>query len=132
MKNLLIISLLLVSCSVLAQEPFNDCAAVFLNEKMIVEKYDTDSKPKVPINAQGELTAATVELGENHTNMVDKISFAVAIKDKNTHTIMLFSTKSYTKFRIEDALKLCKKGDWIIILTTKDTYSLPHNEILVE
>lgn len=132
MKNLIIFAILLLSRILYSQENFNNCSAVFLNGKMIVENYDMDSKAKISILAKGELTAATAELGDNYSKMVDKFPFSVAIKDKNTGTLMMYSNKTYMKIDIEEVLKKCKKGDWIVILTTKDEYALPHNDILVE
>jgi hypothetical protein len=132
MKYLFLTLNFLISNLSYSQDKFTNCSAAFLNGKMIVENYDDTTKAKIAITAKGELTAATAELGENYAKIVDKFSFGVAIKDKNTGTIMLYSNKTYMKFNIEDALKLCKKGDWLVILTTKDEYALPHNEILVE
>ncbi len=132
MKYLILNIFITIGNLTYSQEKFTNCSAAFLDGKMIVEHYDDTTKAKIAITTKGELTAATAELGENCAKIIDKFSFGVAIKDKNTGTIMLYSNKTYKKFNIEDALKLCKKGDWIVILTTKDEYALPHNEILVD
>lgn len=131
MKKLIIFSLLLSCNLVFAQENFSNCSAAFLNGKIIVEQYSKTAKAKISILSKGELTASTAELGEDYTKQVKKFEFGVAIKDKETGTTMLFSSKTFMKIEIERVLAKCKEGDSIIILTTEAEYALPHNEILV-
>jgi hypothetical protein len=130
-SNLILLACLLAQ-AVLGQKPFANCAAAFLNGKMIVQEYTDAAKAKISIQAKGELTASTAELGTNYAKQVKKFAFGIAIKDKNTGTKILFSTKTFMKIAIEDILKKCKKGDSIILLTLDDEYALPHNEILVQ
>jgi hypothetical protein len=131
MKKLIILSLLFSCNFVFAQEKFSNCSAAFLDGKMIVEQYSKTAKAKISILSKGELTVSTAELGEDYTKQVKKFEFGVAIKDKETGTMMLFSSKTFMKIEIEQILAKCKKGDSIIILTTDAEYALPHNEILV-
>jgi hypothetical protein len=70
-------------------------------------------------------------LSEKENKLVDNFAFSVAIKDKQTGTLMLFSKENYAKIDIRKILSRCHKGDSIVILTLNDEYSLPHNEILV-
>lgn len=128
----IIISLLLLTCRfVFAQEKFSNCSAAFLDGKMIVEQYSKTAMAKISILSKGQLTASTAELGENYAKPIKMFEFGVAIKDKETATIMLFSSKTFMKIEIEQVLAKCKKGDSILILTTNNEYALPHNEILV-
>jgi hypothetical protein len=136
MKKLLIFILLLTGNVVLAQERFSSCSAVFLNDHMIVEEYSTTAKAKISKDAIGWISARAVTLGdlakgEKKAEITQKIEFGVAIKDANTGTIVLFSPKEFKKIEAEKVLEKCKKGDTIIIMTTDNTYALPHNEILV-
>lgn len=56
----------------------------------------------------------------------------VAIRDKNTHTMVMYSNKTYKELDIRKVLSKCNVGDHIVLLTTDHQYALPHNEILVE
>lgn len=131
MKKIIILSLLFSYQLAFTQEKISNCSAAFLNGKMIVEQYSKTAKAKISILSKGELTASTAELGENYTKPLKKFEFGVAIKDKETGTTMLFSSKTFMKIDIKQVLAKCKKGDSIIILTTDAEYALPHNEILV-
>jgi hypothetical protein len=44
----------------------------------------------------------------------------------------MFSQIFFNKIEAEKILAKCKKGDSVIIITTDDKYSLPHNELLVD
>ncbi len=115
----------------LGQENFSNCSAVFLEDKMIVEAYSKDAKCGISKDAKGWISAGTVNLGEK-TQITGKFSFGIAIKDSETGTITMFSLKFFKKIEAQKILAKCKKGDSIIIMTTDDEYSLPHNELLVE
>lgn len=119
------------------QDKFSNCSAAFLDDKMIVEEYSNTAKAKISINAKGWLSAGTVTLGDTKkgeaaTTITEKFSFGIAIKDGNSGTMMLYSTNTFKKVEVEKVLAKCKKGDFIVILTTDDQYALPHNEILVQ
>lgn len=136
MKKLLLLSFLFTGNIVIAQDLYNSCSAAFLNDQMIVEEYSTTAKAKISKEATGWISAGAVNLGdvskgEKKFEITDKFEFGVAIKDANTGTIMLFSPKAYKKIEAEKVLAKCKKGDSIIIMTTNNTFALPHNEILV-
>lgn len=118
------------------QDTFSSCSAVFLNNQMIVEEYSATAKAKISKDTQGWISAGSVTLGEvskgeKKFEITDKFEFGVAIKDANTGTIILFSPKAYKKIEAEKVLAKCKKGDSIIIMTTENTFALPHNDILV-
>ena len=132
MKNLIIIAILLFSNISFAQDKFSNCSAAFLDNKMIVEKYEPSAKAHISKSATGELTVCTANISETETKAVDKIPFSIAIKDGKTGTIMLDSKKPITKFDLSIILAKCKKGDSIVLLTDNEQYALPHNEILVE
>ena len=132
MKNLLII-LLSIFCTVAhAQDKFSNCSAAFLDNKMIVEKYEPNTKAHISKNAVGELTVCTANISEKETKAVDKILFSVAIKDSKTGTLILATKKPVLKYDLSTVLIKCKTGDSIVLLTENEQYALPHNEILVE
>jgi hypothetical protein len=112
-------------------DKYSSCSAVFLNDKMIVNEYSPEGKCKISKDATGEISAGEVSLGEK-TEITSKFSFGIAIKSRNTGTLMLFSKETYKKIDVQKVLAKCRKGDYIVILTTDDQYALPHNEILVE
>jgi hypothetical protein len=131
MKKIIVIVLVLFCSKSFAQKAFSDCAAAFLDNKMIVSEYSSKAKASISLSAQGELSVGTVALSEKENKLVDNFAFSIAIKDKETGTLMLFSRENYAKIDIRKILSRCHKGDSIVILTLNDEYSLPHNEILV-
>lgn len=98
---------------------------------MLVNEYSPSGKCTVSIHEKGNLTVSTVELSPIKTKIIDEIMFQVAIKDKDTGTLILVSKEQIKKVAIESILSKCKKGDHIVLLTVSRKYSLPHNEILV-
>lgn len=131
MKKIIILIFVLFYFNSSAQKAFTNCAAAFLDKKMIVAEYTPKTKATIALNAQGELSVGTVALSEKENKLVDNVAFSVAIKDKETGTLMLFSKENYAKIDIRKILSICHKGDSIVILTLNNEYSLPHNEILV-
>lgn len=97
---------------------------------MIVEEYSKDAKCKIAKDTKGWISAGTVSLGEK-TEITGKFDFGIAIKDAETGTITMFSPKIFKKIEAEKVLAKCRKGDSIIVMTTNEEYSLPHNELLV-
>ena len=132
MKNLLLFALIIFCKVVNAQDKFSNCAAAFLDNKMIVEKYEPNAKAHISKSSIGELKVSTVNISEKETLAVDKILFSIAIKDSKTGTIILATKKPVLKYDLSTILTKCKTGDSIVILTENEQYALPHNEILVE
>lgn len=132
MKKL--IAVVFFNCA-LSQVGFSQhiCSAAFLGNKMVVDKYTNEGyKNEISLNAIGELSVSTVELSPKENKAVDKIPFKVAIKEKDTKTITLFSREDFMKVDVQKVLSQCKKGDQIVLLTLDKQYALPHNEILVK
>ena len=130
--NCLVISILVCISNVLsAQNQFKDCSAVFLNNKMVVNEYSTKGKCLLAATASGKLTVNTAELSETGGKAKDKIPFKIAIRDKNTKTLVSFSEQIFSEINIQNVMKKCNKGDHIVVLTTDRQHALPHNEILV-
>lgn len=122
-------------CCAFAQFGFSQhiCSAAFLGNKMIVDQYTkTGYKNEISLKATGDLTVNTVDLSPTESKAVDKIPFKVAIKEKDTQTITLFSKEDFMKVDVQKVLSQCKKGDQIVLLTLDKQYALPHNEILVK
>lgn len=131
MKKFIIFIFVLFCSKGFAQKTFTNCAAAFLDKKMIVSEYTDKAKASIGLTAQGELSVGTVSLSEKENKLIDNFAFSIAIKDKTTGTLMLFSKENYAKINIQKILSRCKKGDSIVILTLNNEYALPHNEILV-
>ena len=129
----IIFVLLTILCSHFGfgQKSFNNCSAAFLNSKMLVNEYSPSGKCTISITEKGNLTVNTVELSSTESEAIDSIMFQIAIKDKNTETLMMVSKEKVQKIEIQNVLKKCKKGDSIVLLTNSDKFSLPHNEILI-
>ncbi|WP_460948676.1 hypothetical protein [Spirosoma daeguense] len=128
--------LIAISCGLLsnvslAQQTFNNCSAAFLGQKMVVDRYTPAGKCSVASTAKGELTVNTVNLSPTENKAVDRIPFTVAIRDKNTKTLVMYGQEAVKQIPIERVLTKCRKGDHIVLITTNNQYALPHNEILV-
>ena len=119
-------------CLGLSQDRFSQCTAAFLNGKIVVNEYTDKGKCKLSANAQGMLSVCTAELSDTASRAVDKIPFKIAIRDKNTKTLMSFSNETFRELDIRKVLSKCQPGDYIVLLTLSDGYALPHNEILVQ
>lgn len=111
---------------------YMDCAAIFLNGEMLVDDFSPKGKCQLKSNAQGRLTVSTVALDEKGGTAIKPIEFRVAIKNKRTNTLYMYSPKTYMELDIQDAMRRCNKGDKILIMTTNDRYNLSHHEIDVE
>ena len=114
------------------QHPFNNCSAAFLNNKMVVNEYTTKGKCSLPSNATGKLTVCTVNVSPTASQAVDKIPFRIAIRNKNTQTLLLLTKTDVKQIDVHNVLTKCKQGDHIVLLTLDDQYAMPHNEILVQ
>ena len=110
------------------QERFTNCAAAYLNNKLVVNEYSPEGHCELSKSATGELTVQTM----NDTTPTGKTSFKIAIRDGNTKTLFSFSNKTYQQIDLKAVLDKCKPGDAVVLLTTGDQYALPHNEILVK
>ncbi|MVM41216.1 hypothetical protein GO730_31850 [Spirosoma sp. HMF3257] len=136
MRNGLQLVLIALSCTLtnlcVAQQTFKNCTAAFVGSKMIVNEYTTKGTCRLPATARGELTVNTVELSPTESKAVDRIAFKIAIRDKATQTLALFSKEEFKQVPIQRVLAKCQKGDHIVLLTLDDSYALPHNEILVQ
>ena len=114
-----------------AQGSFNSCSAAFVGGKMVVNEYSPKGQCRLATTATGELTVQTVDLSPTESKALDRIDFKVAIRDKTTGTLHLYSGETFRQVSVQRVLAKCKKGDHIVLLTLDDRYALPHNEILV-
>jgi hypothetical protein len=126
------IFLTLPALSVFGQNHFNNCTAAFLGQKIVVDQYSPEGKCVLPQTATGELTVCTADLSPERSIAKDKIAFKIAIRDKNTGTLVMYSSDTYRKIDIQKVLAQCSPGDRIVLLTMDREYALPHNEILVQ
>jgi hypothetical protein len=135
MKNkyliLMVFLMIAININLLAQNRFNECSAAFLNQKMIVDDYSPEGKCVIDSSATGKLTVGTVVYENDKWRFVDKISFKITIKDSKTKTLFSYSDTTYDEVDIKKVLAKCQKGDSILISLVKDSYALPHNEVLV-
>jgi hypothetical protein len=115
-----------------AQGSFNSCSAAFVGNRMVVNEYSTKGQCRLLPTAKGELSVQTVDLSPTESKAVDKIDFKVAIRDKTTGTLMMYSGETFRQVPVQQVLAKCKKGDYIVLLTVDNRYALPHNEILVQ
>lgn len=112
-----------------AQTKFSNCSAVFIDNRIVVDDYSPTGKCALTQDAQGTLSVAQATYENNQWHQTAAIDFMVAIRDKNTKTLTMFSKEVYQKVDIKNVLSKCNKGDAIVLLTLKDSYALPHNEI---
>ena len=118
--------------SAFGQKQFSNCAAAFVDTKMVVNDYSPTGHCEITTSASGELTVQSANLNSDGGVPTGKIGFRIAIRDGNTKTLLSFSDKTYKQLDIKTVLAKCKAGDAIVLLTTDDEFALPHNEILVK
>jgi hypothetical protein len=128
-----VILCLFLASAVCAQHKYTNCSAAFLNDKMLVDEYSPTGKCSLDSTATGILKVGTAELWPEREkcHITQVLPFMIGIRDYNTRTIMMYSDKVYKKVDIQEVMKKCRKGDFIVLMTMKDEYALPHNEILV-
>lgn len=114
------------------QEKFTNCAAAFLNDQLVVDEYSPTGKCVLSKNATGTLTVCTADLSPEKSFPTGKLQFMVGIRDGNTKTICMYSKAALKTADISKIMEKCKVGDSIVLMTLKDEYALPHNEILVK
>lgn len=135
MKETFRSQLILIGCLLsglcFGQNTFTNCSAAFLGDKMVVNEYTPKGKCVVSANATGPLTLFTVNLSPTESKKVDQLPFQVAIRDRNTKTLTLYSKETLRQVDIQRILAKCRKGDYIVLLTLDTQYALPHNEIEV-
>ncbi len=123
---------LVLATACYAQEAFTNCTAAFLDEKLVVDEYSPTGKCILKSYARGILTVCTADLSPTGSKPVDRLSFKIAIRDRNTGTLVMFSDKTYRRVPIQEVLAQCRPGDKIVLLTLDRHYAMPHNEILIE
>lgn len=114
-----------------SQEMFTNCTAAFLDDRIVVDAYTPEGRCIIAENATGMLTVWTADLSPTQSIAKDKVRFMIAIRDKNTGTLVMYSEDVYKKIDIRKVLAKCQKGDRIVLLTLDREYALPHNEILL-
>lgn len=118
--------------SAFGQKQFTNCAAAFLDSKMVVNDYSPSGHCELTKSASGELSVQTANLTSDGGVPTGKIGFRIAIRDGNTQTLLSYSDKTFKQLDIKTVLAKCKPGDSIVLLTTNDEFALPHSEILVK
>ncbi len=132
-KTLLIVAFSAATASTgFAQEHFTNCAAAFLDNKMVVSEYSPAGICEIPKSATGVLTVQTADLSPHASLPTGKLAFKIALRDRNTKTLLSFSDKTYKQVDIQSILAKCQPGDAIVLLTTTNEFALPHQEILVK
>lgn len=126
-----LLGMLLSGCLAQAQEPFTQCTAAFLNDRMVVDEYTTTGKCVLPHTATGVFTVCTADLSPERSVPLEKVKFKIALKKQQANTLIMFSDLTYKQVNIEKVLAKCQTGDYIVLITMDDQYSLPHHEILV-
>ncbi len=115
-----------------AQDPFKHCTAAFLGTQLVVDEYSPKGKCVLLATSVGVLTVQTVDLSADKVSRVAEIFFKVAIRDKETNTLAMYSKEDFKQVDIQKVLTRCKRGDSIVLLSVNNQYALPHNEILIQ
>ena len=118
-------------CTAKTVNPFSNCAAVFLDNKILADEYSTNGKCVVQQGTKGKLMVSTVDFSFDSVEPYKTVGFKIAIKNEKTNTLWLYSEKTFYEINLEDILATCEPGDKIILLTVDKEYSLPQNEIAV-
>ncbi|GAB3175595.1 hypothetical protein [Telluribacter humicola] len=114
------------------QDNFKHCTAAFLGTQLVVNEYSPKGKCVLPSTSVGTLTVQTVNLSADKVSRVAEIPFKVAIRDKETQTLVMYAKEDFKQVDIRQVLAKCKKGDSIVLLSVDNQYALPHNEIIIQ
>ena len=131
-SGILVLFICLISSVATAQSSFTNCTAAFLDGRLVVNEYSPEGKCMVDSTAQGMLTVSPATYENNVWKADYAAEFMIAIRDKNTGTMCMFSDKKFKKVDIRKVLAKCRKGDRIVLLTMDNHLALPHNEILIQ
>ncbi len=110
---------------------FNNCAAVFLDNDMMVDDYSPKGRCEVNAISKGALQVFSITFSLTNPSPYDQVAFKVAIRNQQTNTLWMFSEETYQQIPLEKILEKCQPGDSILLLTVDSQYSLPHHEIFV-
>ncbi|MEM6343586.1 MAG: hypothetical protein AAF927_06880 [Bacteroidota bacterium] len=118
---------------ILAQSDFSNCAAVYLNDNMVITEYSPKGISKVSLSDKGSLQLRVVTAPDGNWRVSGSAqAFRVAIRDQKTGTLVMFGDKTYRRLEISEVLRKCKAGDHILILSTNRELGITGAEILVE
>lgn len=110
-------------------DDYSECAAIFFNDKMLVDNYSPKGSCQLEMGMRGKLSVSTIELSNTSHSVIQPIYFRVAIKNEATNTMWMYSAEMFKEVLLEDVLKECQPDDKIIIMTEDKRFSLPHHEI---
>ena len=118
---------------ILAQSDFSNCAAVYLDNDMIITEYGPKGVSKVSLSDEGSLQLRVVIAPEGTWRVSGSAQeFRVAIRDKKTGTLVMYGDKTYRRLEISEVLAKCNSGDHLLILSTNRELGITGAEILVE
>lgn len=133
MKHLIVF--FVASCfgvSLWAQGDFNTCAAVYLNDDMLISEYSPRGKSQVSMDAQGQLRLRKIVAPKDKWEVSGPAQeFRVAIKDKQTGSLVMLDDRRYRSLKLSEVLAFCEAGDKIMIIATDRSLGIPGAEILV-
>ena len=116
-------------CASKAAKPYSNCAAVYLNNNMLVNDFSPEGICKVEQGMKGKLQVSTVYFSMDAAQPFTNVGFKVAIKNEKTNTLWMFSDQTFHEIELEKILAKCNQGDKIMLLTVDQQFSLPHHEI---
>lgn len=133
-------SLTIINCSMLKSQSvkgfsctkiadYSECAAILINDKMLVDEFSPSGKCTLEKEMKGNLSVATVHLSDEGARPLNNVKFQIAIYNKRTNTMRMFSQESYKSVAIESVLKGLEIEDEIVIMTVNKEYSLSHHRI---
>ena len=111
--------------------PYRVEAAVLINGKVCDRHYFIKDRPKIGVGMQGLLTIASVSSSGDSKLPINKIRFQVAIKNKRTNTTWIYTKSDVSEVDLDDLLKKCEMGDYLILMPADQAYALPDHEMYV-
>lgn len=134
MKRFFMTCLVLMYAGILlAQTDFSTCAGVYLKDQMIISEYSPEGVSKVSLEDRGSLRLRLIEAPEDSWRIVGPAqTFQVAIRDKGTQTLVMYSSRPVRSIELSDVLAKCEGGDQILILSTDRSLGVIGAEITVQ
>ncbi|MEL7531983.1 MAG: hypothetical protein AAFN10_11770 [Bacteroidota bacterium] len=118
---------------VLAQSDFSNCAAVYLDNDMIITEYSPKGVSKVSLEDKGSLQLRIVNAPDGNWKITGSAQeFRVAIRDQKTGTLVMYGDQAYRRLELSELLAKCQAGDHILILSTNRELGITGAEILID
>ncbi len=114
-----------------AEVHYANYAAILFEGKPLWDGESTLNPLKVS-QLKGKLTVNAVDRKTNEPIAGKALGFMIGLRDHDTNTIWMLSTKVYHEIDLVELQGKLDYGDVLLIMTVDRTYRLPRHEVVLE